>query len=229
MGAEPDLAVLGETVVTSTGIARADVLVRDGRIVSVGPAEARASRTVDAAGLYVLPGMVDSHVHLMDPGPTEREDFPTGTAAAAARGITTVVEHTHANPVRTPEELEEKVRHLRGRSRVDHGLAAHVWPDHIDRLAEIWRAGATFFKVFTCTTHGVPGLGETELRRTFEAVAAFDGVCLVHCEDEQMTRDAERDLRAAGRRDPGVRAMMGNPREADRSHDRLRATVRACS
>src|SRR6266540_3697457 len=204
MGAEADLAVVGGTVVTSTGVARADLVVSGGRIVAAGTVDAAVSRTVDAAGLHVLPGMVDSHVHLMDPGDTEREDFPTGTAAAAARGITTVIEHTHAHPVRTAEELEEKARYLRGRSHVDHGLAAHVWPDRIDSLAETWRAGASFFKAFTCTTHGVPGLGEAELLDTFEAVASFDGICLLHCEDEELTRGAELAVRT------GVRATIAH-------------------
>jgi len=200
-----DLAVVGGIVVTSDGFRRADVLVRAGTIVAVGFEDADpAARVVEADGLFVLPGMVDSHVHLMDPGPTEREDFPTGTAAAAAGGITTVIEHTHAHPVRSAEELRGKVGYLHGRSRVDFGLAAHVWPDRIDRIAATWRAGATFFKVFTCTTHGVPGLAGAELRRVFEAVARTDGVCLVHAEDEEMTAVAEATLRAAGRTDAGV-------------------------
>ena len=204
MGGQPDLAVVGGNVVSVGGVQRADVLVRDGRVVGLGPAEPGADRIVEAHGLYVLPGMVDTHVHLMDPGPTEREDFPTGTAAAAAEGITTVIEHTHARPVRTPEELAEKVRYLGGRSHVDFGLAAHVWPQMIDRIAETWSAGVTFFKVFTCTTHGVPGLSGDVLRRAFEAVTAAGGVLLVHCEDEEITGRAEEALRAAGRADPGI-------------------------
>jgi dihydroorotase (multifunctional complex type) len=203
MPSTTDLAVVGGIVVTSAGVERADVLVRDGRVVPFETAPPGVPR-VDAAGLYVLPGMVDTHVHLMDPGPTEREDFPTGTAAAAARGVTTIVEHTHANPVRTPDDLLEKTRYLRGRSHVDHGLAAHVWPDRIDRIADLWRAGVTFFKVFTCTTHGVPAVAGDDLRRAFEAVADVDGVCLVHCEDEELTAGAEASLRAQGRDDPGV-------------------------
>jgi dihydroorotase (multifunctional complex type) len=163
-----------------------------------------AERTIDAGGLLVMPGMVDTHVHLMDPGPTEREDFPTGTAAAAARGVTTIVEHTHAHPVRDRKELAEKATYLRGRSNVSFGLAAHVWPDRIDALEEAWRAGVAFFKVFTCTTHGVPGIEGEDLRRTFERVAGFGGACLVHAEDETRTEEAERSLRAAGRTDPGV-------------------------
>jgi dihydroorotase (multifunctional complex type) len=200
-----DLAIVGGTVVTGAATTRADVLVRDGRIAAVvEPGLSAAAVTVDADGLLVLPGFVDTHVHLMDPGPTEREDFPTGTAAAAARGVTTIVEHTHAHPVRDPGELLDKVAYLRGRSNVSFGLAAHVWPDRIERLEGLWRAGASFFKVFTCATHGVPAVEGDDLRRTLEIVAAFGGVALVHAEDERRTADAEAALRAAGRTDPGV-------------------------
>src|SRR3972149_302644 len=109
MAAGPDLAVVGGIVVTADGARRAHVPVQAGAIVTVGQeGAASAARVVQADGLYVLPGMVDSHVHLMDPGPTEREDFPTGTAAAAAAGITTPIEHTHAHPVRPAAELADK-------------------------------------------------------------------------------------------------------------------------
>ncbi|MGH3341749.1 MAG: dihydroorotase [Carbonactinosporaceae bacterium] len=199
-----DLSIEGGTVVTSTGRATANVHVRDGRIVHVGPEKADARRTVDASGLLVLPGMVDTHVHLMDPGPTDREDFPTGTDAAAACGVTTIVEHTHGHPIRKPADLAEKRRHLDGRANVDYGLAAHVWPDRIDELHELWSAGITFFKIFTCTTHGVPGLDADHLNRAFEAIARFSGACLVHCEDESLTAAAERTLKQAGRTDNGV-------------------------
>lgn len=199
-----DLSIEGGTVVTPAGGARANVHVRDGRVVHVGTEAAEAARTVDAADLYVLPGMVDTHVHLMDPGATDREDFPTGTAAAAARGVTTIVEHTHGGPIRDLADLEEKRRHLDGRSNVDYGLAAHVWPDRIDRLGDLWSAGVTFFKIFTCTTHGVPGLDAAQLHRAFEALARAGGSCLVHCEDESITTEAERLLKAAGRDDNAV-------------------------
>lgn len=211
---ELDLTILGGAVVTSEGTVRADVHVRGGRMVGIGTGPRPARRTVAAHGLYVLPGMVDTHVHLMDPGATEREDFPTGTAAAAAHGVTTIVEHTHAHPVRDPGDLFEKVDYLRGRSRVDFGLGAHVWPDRIATLADTWRAGVTFFKAFTCTTHGVPGLSADDLRATFRAVASFDGICLVHCEDEELTRHAESSLRKERRADPDV-LVRWRSREAE--------------
>ena len=202
--AASDLVVANGTVVTPAGLAPLDVHVRGGRITHVGEGPDDVARTIDASGLLVLPGMVDTHVHLMDPGATEREDFPTGTAAAAARGVTTIVEHTHAQPVRDVDELTDKCRHLEGRSHVDYGLAAHVWPDRIDGLRALWHAGVTFFKIFTCTTHGVPGLSAADLRDALTVIAEVDGRALVHCEDESLTARDEQRLRASGRTDSAI-------------------------
>lgn len=201
-----DLAVRGGLVVTPHGRAPLDVYVRDGRIAALQPRHRRheAARAVDADGLLVLPGMVDTHVHLMDPGDASREDFPAGTAAAAAAGVTTIVEHTHGWPVTSVERLVEKRAHLRGRSYVDFGLAAHVWPDRLGELPELWHAGVSFFKIFTCETHGVPAVRADLMLDVLDAIASFDGTCLVHCEDDLMTARAERLLREAGRDDPGV-------------------------
>jgi dihydroorotase (multifunctional complex type) len=193
-------------VVSGDGSRRADLVVHDGHIadLAVAGSDIEAATVIDAGGLLVMPGMVDTHVHLMDPGPTEREDFPTGTAAAAARGVTTIIEHTHAHPVRDPGELADKLEALRGRSNVSFGLAAHVWPDRIGILEDTWRAGVSFFKAFTCATHGVPALEGDDLRRTFRAIAGSGGTCLVHAEDERRTAEAERSLRGQERTDPGI-------------------------
>jgi dihydroorotase (multifunctional complex type) len=199
-----DFAIRGGEVVTSQGRGRADVYVRDGRIAAVTADRHEAAEEADAAGLLVMPGMVDAHVHFMDPGDPAREDFITGSAAAARAGVTTVVEHTHAAPVIAPADLEAKRRHVEGRSRVDFGLAAHAWPDRLDQVEPVWRAGACFVKAFTCTTHGVPGFGAADLHDLFARAAACDAVCLVHAEEESLVDRAERRLRAAGRADPGI-------------------------
>lgn len=201
-----DLVVCGGLVVTPQGRAPLDVYVTDGRIAALEPHHRRhhAAQTLDADGLLVLPGMVDTHVHLMDPGDESREDFPAGSAAAACNGVTTLIEHTHGWPVTTPDRLAEKREHLQGRSYVDFGLAAHVWPDRLADLPALWRAGVTFFKIFTCETHGVPAIRADQMPEVLESLAAFDGASLVHCEDDLMTARAERLLREAGRADSGV-------------------------
>jgi dihydroorotase (multifunctional complex type) len=180
--------------------------VRDGRIAALLAPDraADATEVIDARGCFVLPGMVDTHVHFMEPGDPSREDFLTGTTAAALQGVTTVVEHTHGWPVNTSTRLREKREHLAGRARVDFGLAAHVWPDQMEAIPDIWRAGATFFKAFTCETHGVPAIDADLLLKLGNSLASVGAPCLLHCEDDLMTARNERRLREAMRTDGGV-------------------------
>ncbi|UQX88989.1 dihydroorotase family protein [Jatrophihabitans telluris] len=201
---ELGVAVNGAVVVNRGGRARLNIGVSGGRIACLSNETLKAARTIDGAGLLALPGMVDTHVHLMDPGATEREDFPAGTSAAASRGVTTIIEHTHARPIRQVADLREKLAYLENRSFVDYGLAAHTWPDQLHEIPALWSAGVAFFKIFTCTTHGVPGLDNSALHRAFTEIAAVDARCLVHCEDESMTAHAEEELRATGRSDGAV-------------------------
>jgi dihydroorotase (multifunctional complex type) len=199
-----DLGIEGGTVVSPHGSTRTNVYAADGRIALLSTDIHPCSQRVDAGGLLVMPGMVDVHVHLMDPGATDREDFPAGTAAAARAGVTTIIEHTHARPVRSVSDLDDKVAYLHDRSRVDFGLAAHAWPDMIHEIPRLWGEGITFFKAFTCTTHGVPGLDPAHMLRLFSAIKAAGAICLVHCEEETITAETERELREAGRQDPLV-------------------------
>src|SRR5438309_7848976 len=189
-----DLGLEGGTVVTPRGRSRANVYVSEGRVAEVTGRHHPARDSVDAAGLLVMPGMVDAHVHFMDPSATDREDFPTGSRAASGAGVTTVIEHTHSGPVRSPEDLRAKVEYLEGRSQADFALGAHAWTGMADQVAPLWRAGAAFLKAFTCTTHGVPGQSPAELLTLFAAAAGAGATCLVHCEEESLTADADLGL-----------------------------------
>jgi dihydroorotase-like cyclic amidohydrolase len=179
-----DLTIRGGRVVTQTSIIETDVHVAGGRVAALGTLDVPAGTTLDVRGLYVLPGFVDAHVHFMDPGDTAREDFPTGSAAAAAAGVTTVLEHTHVRPIRTGQEFEEKARYLAGRSVVDFGLAAHLNPDDPNSMLDVWQRGAAFIKVFTCTTHGIRGTYAGMLFRTLQSHTQVGVTFLVHAEDE---------------------------------------------
>ncbi len=193
----------GGTLVSARGETRSDLVIEEGQIVFVGETDPTGT-VVDASGLFLMPGMVDTHVHLMDPGPTEREDFPTGTRAAASRGVTTIVEHTHAHPIKTVDDFEKKRSYLEGRSNVDFGLAAHVWPDTVSRIPELADAGVVFFKLFTCDTHGVPGLDPALVSDALSKIGETRGRALIHNEDQSLTAAAERRLREDGRVDPGL-------------------------
>ncbi len=200
-----DCEIVNATVVSPQGSFRGTIAVSEGRIAGLtAEPSGSAARTIDAEGLFALPGMVDQHVHFMDPGDTSREDFVHGSSAAAVGGVTTVVEHTHSNPVLTPEDLREKREYLKDRSVIDFGLMAHVFPDTIKHVPDLWEDGVAIFKAFTCTTHGVPGLLPDDLLRLFRSFFEAGARGLVHCEDEFITEDNEERLHAALRKDYGV-------------------------
>jgi dihydroorotase (multifunctional complex type) len=210
MGA--DLEITGALLVTPDGERRGTLVVEDGRIAGIAERPSgRARRTIDADGLVALPGMVDAHVHFMEPGPTEREDFAHGSAAAAAAGVTCVAEHTHGWPVTTADELREKAAHLAGRSVVDFALGAHASPDTLGAAGELREAGAAFVKAFTCTTHGIEGLDSARQLALLRSAARADIRVLAHCEDEALTAAAERELRGALRDDFGVLPLWRSP------------------
>jgi dihydroorotase-like cyclic amidohydrolase len=101
-------------------------------------------------------------------------------------------------------DLREKTAYLTDRSDVDFGLAAHAWPGMAAEVSPLWAAGVTFFKVFTCTTHGVPGHDAARLLEHLTASAQAGAVSLMHCEDESLTEAAETLLRSEGRVDGGI-------------------------
>lgn len=198
-----DLVVRDATIVSPEGRTRGDLLVEEGRVAGVvAPGEGEGAQEVDASGLYLLPGGVDPHVHMQDPGLTEREDFMTGTGAAAVGGVTTVVEHHRSLPfVVDADILRDKAAHLADRGLIDYALFGGAHPDNIDQLRPMWEAGAAAFKLFTCNLHGAPAVLPDKMLETFRELASFDGLCLVHAEDEFITKANEERLKAAGRKD----------------------------
>ncbi len=197
-----DLVVRGATIVSSEGRILGDLLVSKGRIAGiVAPGVGEGREVVDASGLHLLPGGVDTHVHMQDPGLTEREDFITGTGAAAVGGVTTIVEHHRSLPyVLTADILREKASYLADRALIDYALFGGAHPENVDHLRPMWEAGAAAFKLFTCNLHGAPAVLPDMMSEIFREVASFDGLCLVHAEDEFITRANAESLKADGRK-----------------------------
>ncbi|MBI1800410.1 MAG: amidohydrolase family protein, partial [Chloroflexi bacterium] len=108
-----DLRIDNGTLITPTRAFRAAIGCAEGRIAVIGDERdlPPARQTIDASGLLVMPGLIDPHVHMRDPGHTEREDWWHGTCAAAAGGVTCVLEHPNSVPqVTNLETLAEKQR-----------------------------------------------------------------------------------------------------------------------
>lgn len=145
-----ELLIRGGTVYTTDGPRVADVLINDGVIVQVETRLRSSAETVDAKGKYVLPGAVDVHVHSRDPGFPEKEDFGTLTAAAAAGGVTVVLDMPNTVPaVDSAGVLEAKAALARSRAFVDFGLWGLIrsssTPEQLEALAA---AGAVGFKAY---------------------------------------------------------------------------------
>ena len=153
-----DLLVTNGTVYTPEGPRKVDVHVAGGVIASVGAGlHVDGATVIDAAGLYVLPGGVDVHVHSRDPGFPEKEDFGTLTEAAAAGGITVVVDMPNTVPaVDSAGVLEAKAALARSKARVDFGLwgliRSSTGPDQLEEMAA---AGAVGFKAYLAYSFSV--------------------------------------------------------------------------
>ena len=198
-----DLVVRDATIVSPHGRTRGDLLVSGGRVAGVVAAgSGEGTEIIDASGLYLLPGAVDPHVHLQDPGLTHQEDFTTGTGAAAVGGVTTVVEHHRSIPfVLNADILRDKATYLADRGLIDYALFGGVEPDNIDQLRPMWTAGAAAFKIFTCKVHGVSPVYPAKMLEAFRELASFDAPVLVHAEDDTILNANAERLQAAGRKD----------------------------
>jgi allantoinase len=177
--------VRSRNVVTPQGIRPASIHIREGVIERVAdlydgaPAE-------DYGELTLMPGIVDSHVHVNEPGRTEWEGFETATRAAAAGGVTTIVDMplNSIPPTTSVAALDAKVHALHGKCRVDVALWGGAVPGNADQLRAMLDAGACGFKCFLVDS-GVPEFGNLDARELEEAMNALRGTgapLLVHAE-----------------------------------------------
>jgi allantoinase len=198
--------IAGGTVATDAAVFEADVVIEDGRIAALteprggGPSD----ELIDASGLVVLPGAIDMHAHFEDPGHTEREDFTTGTMAAAAGGITTVFEHPLTYPPVTTTELYREKRELASRKVVvDFGLWGALTEPSISEIAGQWAEGAGGFKAFMPVSDpSYPHVDDALLVEGMREVKALGGLVLVHAESDSLLQAGIGRMRSQGRGDP---------------------------
>jgi allantoinase len=201
---ELDLVVRAERAITPRGEEGVCVGVRDGRIAAVVPLAERldAAEVLElAADEVLLPGLVDTHVHVNEPGRTEWEGFETATRAAAAGGVTTIVDMplNSLPPTVDVAALETKKKAADGKCAVDVGFWGGAVPGNRAELRALHEAGVFGFKCFLLDS-GVeefPPLSAAELEIYLREVASFDGLMIVHAEDADEIERAP--SRAGGR------------------------------
>lgn len=201
-----DLLLRSRRVVTPGGARAATVVVRDGRIEEVGPwgEPGDTGSLVDVGDDVVLPGLVDTHVHCNDPGRAEWEGFEYATRAAAAGGVTTLVDMplNSVPTTTTTSGLAAKLAAAKERLWVDVGLWGGAVPGNREHLASLWEEGVLGFKAFLAPS-GVeefPALDEIELREALSTLAELGAVLLVHAElpthlDEEWAEQLAPDSR----------------------------------
>jgi allantoinase len=193
----------------------ASVLVIDGLIAEVAapdsaPVEAE-EETLDLGGMLVLPGVIDGHVHFDDPGFTHRESFETGTRAAAAGGVTCIVDMpcTSLPPVTSGDNLQTKLAVIEAKAHVDFmlwgGVSANAMAEPTWRanLAEIVQAGVASIKVYMLSgMETFRDLSRPQLAEALEEIARHQVPVGVHAEDREMVHELTRRIRAEGRDEP---------------------------
>ena len=193
-----DLVIRNGLVVTPGGVVAADVAIRNGRIASIGAlGDCMTAETLEAAGLHVLPGVIDSQVHFREPGLEQKEDLATGSDAAVLGGVTTVFEMPNTQPTTTTAAaLADKLARANGRMRCDHAFYVGATAENIDQLGDLERLpGSAGIKIFMGSSTGSllveddDGLARV-LRSGHRRVA-------VHAEDEPRLRSRKALAEAA--------------------------------
>jgi dihydroorotase len=185
-----DLVIRGGTCLTPSGRVAIDIGVKGGRIAALGDlGRAAAAETLDAKGLHVLPGVIDTQVHFREPGLEHKEDLESGTRAAALGGVTAVFEMPNTNPsTTTAEALADKLRRAQGRVWCDIAFFVGATPDNAEQLATLERQpGCCGVKIFMGSSTGSLLVAEDDA--VARVLSHGFRRCAVHSEDEARLRE----------------------------------------
>lgn len=185
----PDLIIRGPSVVLPDAISPRSIHIRDGRIVSITDLDHSTAdcEVIEAdEGSVIMPGLVDTHVHINSPGRTEWEGFQTATSAAAAGGVTTLVDMplNSIPPTTTVSWFKTKLETATNNCFVDVGFWGGVVPGNTGELARMFEAGVVGFKCFLVPA-GVdefPHVTENDLREAMPELTRLDAMLIVHAE-----------------------------------------------
>lgn len=186
-----DVVIAGDRVLVDGAFRPAAVFVEAGRISRIGPlGEAPGDAQRLGADEVLLPGLVDTHVHVNEPGRTEWEGFRTATAAAVAGGVTTLIDMplNSIPPTIDVPSLEVKRAAAAPAALVDIGFWGGAVPDSLTHLRPLWDEGVFGFKCFLAPS-GVdefPHLDHEQLNAALDELAGFDGLLIVHAEDPDV-------------------------------------------
>src|SRR5579883_302934 len=200
-------ALMG-SIVLPDRVIQGTITVAEGIIARIEEGFPRETEhTLDFRGKYLLPGLIEIHGHMREPGLAYKEDIPHGTRAGLAGGYTTILDMPNTSPpTTTPARLEEQIRRYTGRSYCDFAINMGVARDSIEELRRIDQGKITGVKIFAAghatalTT--IPHL--SELAQIFEILGERGIMALVHAENQELIDHFTRRSRAAGKNSPAA-------------------------
>jgi dihydroorotase len=189
-----DIVVKNAKVFHDGELKELEISVRDGKIYKlskIAPPE-QADVVVDVGGRIVLPGVIDAHVHFRDPGFTSKENWYTGSCAAAGGGVTCVVDHPNTNPPTIdPKAFRKKLRRANKLSIVDFGINGGV-TSNLEMLERLKECGITAFgEIFMAPSTNAEPLDNTILRKALEKISELSLPACIHAEDGEIILKAE--------------------------------------
>ena len=215
-----DLAVRNGRVVTGDAVVDADILILDRTIMRIVPrGEGDARETIDASGMVILPGCVDAHVHVNEPGRVEWEGWLAATRGAAAGGTTTIADMplNSIPPTLDAEAFDAKYDIASQKAVVDFALWGGLVDADVRRLRDLAECGVVGVKAFMCPS-GVdefPHISDGALEPALRAATEAGLLVAAHCEDEATVAVTTEHVRRDGRRDR--RAWLdARPADAER-------------
>lgn len=188
-----DLLIKNAKIFYDNYLQSAEIVVNEGKIVKIAKdADITASETIDAQDCLVLPGGIDVHVHFREPGLTHKEDWHTGSCAAAAGGITTVLDHPNTLPPTTNKKaFSEKLKLASRKSIVDFAIYGGV-TNNIDILHELWEEGVIAFgEIFMAESTGGLNIDDITLEKALHKIHDLGATAAIHAEDDTLRLECE--------------------------------------
>lgn len=190
----PDILIKNTRIYYNNSLQPAEIVIENGKVTKIGK-DFRVSSSdmiIDAGGALTLPAGIDVHVHFREPGMTSKENWYTGSCAAAAGGITTVIDQPNTVPPTTNRRaFEQKLKLARGKSIVDFGINGGV-TGNIEKLEELWKLGVTAFgEIFMAESTGELNINEETFEEALAEIKHLSALATIHAEDEKMRLELE--------------------------------------
>lgn len=196
-----DFVIRNARLVLPEGIVRGELSIDEGRISEIAVSGlAKGDREIDTKDKLVIPGVIDAHVHFYDRNYLHREDFRSGSTAAVAGGVTSVIVMPLDTPTFTTRTIKKVIAAGQKDSLIDFALhAGNMTADSIKYVPGVAALGVKSFKAFTCAPYH---MDYNTIEELMMAVKSVDGVTFVHAEDDDILRDKTQRILQEERKDP---------------------------